>query len=251
MKNTTLVDAVVYKNNEIIKDKEEIVSDNTTSLSINNEINRNFSTIADSLEEFAIGYMLGEGIINKIDDIKKIKIEKTKIGVELKGKKIENDDLVLVSDSSGGWRSKIKSINKVNSELKVKKQELLNNMEKLRKNALVWQKTGGTHVAAIVNQDNFIVKEDVSRHVAVDKVIGAGTINKFDFKNSYIIYSGRMPADMIIKIARIGIPLLASNAAPSLSGYKLANETNVTLVGFIRKDRFNVYSSPKRIIFDE
>ena len=102
------------------------------------------------------------------------------------------------------------SINPIKSHLKVEKDELILNIEKLKKNAIIWQKTGGTHVAAFVNNEKneFIVREDVSRHVAVDKVIGAAKRKNLDFSNSYIIYSGRMPADMVIKIVRSGIPLL-------------------------------------------
>jgi formate dehydrogenase accessory protein FdhD len=57
-----------------------------------------------------------------------------------------------------------------------------------------------------------------------------------------------MPADMLIKIARVGIPVLASNAAPTTSGYAVAQEAGVTMVGFVRGDRFNIYTHPQRII---
>jgi FdhD protein/cysteine desulfurase len=210
---------------------------------------RNFSTLPDSLEEFATGYILGEGIIANVQDIQDIEIDELTIKVTIDSENLKNEnELVLVSDSSGGWRSKIDLIDKVESDLAIGKDELINNMERLKENAMIWQETGGTHVAAIVNKNEFIVKEDVSRHVAVDKVIGAGAMKKFDFGQSYVIYSGRMPADMLIKVARVGIPILASNAAPSFSGYTVANKANITMVGFVRGNRFNIYTNPKRII---
>ena len=104
-------------------------------------------------------------------------------------------------------------------------------------------------VKSLVYKNNFIVKEDVSRHVAVDKVIGYGILHDYDLSNSYVIYSGRMPADMVIKIVRAGIPVLASNAAPAYSGCETAKKGNVTLVGFLRGQRFNVYNNKNRIIF--
>ena len=112
-----------------------------------------------------------------------------------------------------------------------------------------WQKTGGTHVAGIVYKNKFIVKEDVSRHVAVDKVIGYGILNNFDLNECYIIYSGRMPANMVKKLSNTDIPLLASNAAPMASGIDYGKKSNVTIVGFLRGKRFNVYTNPKRILF--
>ena len=89
----------------------------------------------------------------------------------------------------------------------------------------------------------------MSRHVAVDKVIGHGILNDFDLKNSYVIYSGRMPADMVIKMTRAGIPILASNAAPTNSGYNVAKKGNITLVGFLRDQRCNIYNDQNRILF--
>ncbi|MBZ9570567.1 formate dehydrogenase accessory sulfurtransferase FdhD [Methanobrevibacter sp. TMH8] len=251
MKITRQIDAIIYKNDEHTESSEELVSDETTTLIINDTTPRNFSTIPNALEDFATGYLIGEGIIKNIDEISKINIDKTLVKIQTKTKEENDDELVLCSDSSGGWRSKIKVIKKVESDLKVEKDDLIKNIEKLRKNASIWQKTGGTHVAAFVNKDKgkFIVREDVSRHVAVDKVIGAAAKERLDFSKSYIIYSGRMPADMVIKIARAGIPILASNAAPSFSGYTTAEKGNITLVGFIRGNRFNVYTHADRILF--
>ena len=83
----------------------------------------------------------------------------------------------------------------------------------------------------------------------LDKVIGYGILHDYDLSNSYVIYSGRMPADMVIKIVRAGIPVLASNAAPAYSGCETAKKGNVTLVGFLRGQRFNVYNNKNRIIF--
>jgi len=244
------VDAIKYEKGKQTKTTERLVSDETVHLIINDSHARSFSTISDSLEDFAIGYLIGERIISSISEIKEVKIEGTEIKITIDNYK-ENEDLMLCSDSSGGWRSKITSVGEVKSKLKITADELIKNIEKLKEEAFIWQKTGGTHVAAIVNNEKneFIVREDVSRHVAVDKVIGAGARRNFDFSNSYVIYSGRMPGDMVIKIARAGIPILASNAAPSFSGYTTAEKGKITLVGFIRGDRFNVYTEPDRIVF--
>ena len=86
--------------------------------------------------------------------------------------------------------------------------------------------------------------------IAVDKVIGYGLLNNFDLSESYVIYSGRMPADMVIKMTRSGVPILASNAAPANSGYNIAKKGNITLVGFLRGQRCNVYNNQNRVIFD-
>lgn len=238
-----------YKNGKINYVTEKVVKDSTITLTINNEINRNLSAIEDSLEEFAVGYLFNENMVKSLEDIEKIEINENHINVEIDDKLLKTKETVLCSDSSGGWRSKIKEIEPISSDFQVEADELINRIEELKNNAQIWQATGGTHVAGIVYKNNFIVKEDVSRHVAVDKVIGYGILHNYDLSNSYVIYSGRMPADMVIKIVRSGIPVLASNAAPAYSGCETAKKGNVTLVGFLRGQRFNVYNNKNRIIF--
>lgn len=250
MKKTEKIKAISYKNGLNKEVDEEIVSDETINLNINNTIQRSLSGLEDSLKEFITGYLIGEDMINSIDEIKDIKINGPNIYAEVESSKLNEGETVLCSDSAGGWRKKIETIKPVKSNLIIPKEDILNNMERLRENAITWQATGGTHVAAIVYEDKFIVKEDVSRHVAVDKVIGAGAYEGFDFSKSYIVYSGRMPADMVIKVVRAGIPILVSNASPAFSGYTTAKKGNITLVGFVRGNRFNVYANTNRISFD-
>lgn len=238
-----------YKNGKITDVTENVVKDSTITLTINNKIKRSLSAIEDSLKEFAVGYLFNENMVKTLEDIEKIEIDGNKINVEINDTLLKTKETVLCSDSSGGWRSKINNIEPVTSNFQVKSDELIERIEELKNNAQIWQASGGTHVAGIVYKDNFIVKEDVSRHVAVDKVIGYGILHDYDLSNCYVIYSGRMPADMVIKIVRAGIPVLASNAAPAYSGCETAKKGNVTLVGFLRGQRFNVYNNKNRIIF--
>lgn len=211
-----------YKNGKITDVTENVVKDSTITLTINDKIKRSLSAIEDSLKEFAVGYLFNENMVKTLEDIEKIEIDGNKINVEINDTLLKTKETVLCSDSSGGWRSKIKEIKPISSDFQVKSDELIGRIEELKNNAQIWQATGGTHVAGIVYKDNFIVKEDVSRHVAVDKVIGYGILHDYDLSNCYVIYSGRMPADMVIKIVRAGIPVLASNAAPAYSGCETA-----------------------------
>lgn len=183
-----------------------------------------------------------------MDNITNISIEENNIRAEIDLADFDiRKELVVGLDCFGGWRTKIEFVGKVESDYTINKDDLKEGFAKLKKAAVVWQKTGGTHVAGLVYEDNFIAIEDVSRHVAVDKVIGAAAIKKYDFSKSFIVYSGRMPADMLIKIARVGIPIIASNAAPTSSGFSVAEEARITMLGFVRGERFNIYTHPHRI----
>jgi FdhD protein len=228
--------------------EEKIVNDEEIELVINENVSRRFSISPNSLKEFTVGYLLGEGLITSADNITNITIEANtiKATIDLTDFDIRKE-LVVGSDCFGGWRTKIEFVGEVESNFKVAKEDIFKYFNMLREKAEVWQETGGTHIAGLVTPESFIAIEDVSRHVAVDKVIGAGALAKCDFSRSFIVYSGRMPADMLIKIARVGIPIIASNAAPTSSGVAVAEETHVTMVGFVRGNRFNIYTHPDRI----
>ncbi|MBZ2165173.1 formate dehydrogenase accessory sulfurtransferase FdhD [Methanobacterium spitsbergense] len=227
---------------------ETIVNDEEIEITINNSISRRFSISPNSLREFTVGYLLGEGLTESVDNITDIIIEDKTIKAEIDLVDFDiRKELVVGSDCFGGWRTKIEFIGKVESEYTISKEALFEAFNTLKKEAKIWQETGGTHVAGLVSENKFIAIEDVSRHVAVDKVIGAGALENYDFSKSFIVYSGRMPADMLIKIARVGIPIIASNAAPTSSGVSVAEEAGVTMIGFMRGERFNIYSHPKRI----
>ncbi|HOI72111.1 MAG TPA: formate dehydrogenase accessory sulfurtransferase FdhD [Methanobacterium sp.] len=229
--------------------REIIVCDEDIELTINKQVSRNFSISPNNLKEFAVGYLLGEGLAGTVDDITRVDLQGNKINVEISVADFDlRKELIVGSDCFGGWRRKIEMVDKVESDFQISKESLFDAFAKLKDSAKIWQETGGTHVAGMVYKDNFISVEDVSRHVAVDKLVGTAALKKFDFSRSFVVYSGRMPADMMIKIARIKIPILASNAAPTSSGVTVAQESGVTMIGFVRGDRFNIYSSPERIL---
>ena len=268
-------EVIQWKNGEYKTIKENSVEDEYTYLFIDYLPPRKFSTYPKDLKDFAIGYCLGEGLIKDYSDIKSIECDGTNILVTTTlnhdpEEDLEQDGIVqerkgncehacvcrlleyqgVMSDSAGGWRTELKTIEPIESDLVVDASEIIANMKRLTAKAEIWQETGSVHVAQLVYKNQFITREDVSRHVAVDKVIGAAAKAGFDLSQCYVTYSGRMPADMLIKVVRVGIPILVSNAAPAGSGYDIAEKGNITMVGFVRGNRFNLYTAPERINLD-
>jgi len=234
---------------EKMKVAERVVNDMEVHLKINETVSQRFTTSPDALREFATGYLLGEGLVESVDDIISVEIKGNLVDVRIDLEDFDiRSELVMGSECFGGWRHRVEMVKPVESDFQVHKDDIFSAFRRMVKSAVVWRTTGGTHVAALVTEDDFMIFEDVSRHVAVDKAIGSGAINGVDFSESFIVYSGRMPADMLIKVARVGIPIIASNAAPTSSGYEAAAETGLTMLGFVRGKRFNIYSHPERII---
>ena len=269
-------EVIQWKDGEYKTIKENSVEDEYTYLFIDYLPPRKFSTYPKDLKDFAVGYCLGEGLIKDYSDIESIKLDGTNVLVTTKlshdpEEDLEKEGIVqerkgncehacvcrlleyqgVNSDNAGGIRSELKTITPNNSDLKIDATQIIKDIEHLTDEAKVWQKTAGVHVAQLVFKENVIIREDVSRHVAVDKVIGAASRRGYDFSKSYISYSGRMPADMLIKVIRVGIPIIISNAAPAASGLDVARTGNITMVGFVRDNRFTIFTSPERVNLDK
>ena len=266
------MNVIQWKNGKAKEIKEHTVNDEYTYLFIDYLPPRKFSTYPEDLEDFAIGYCLGEGLIKDYSDIDSIKIDGTNILITTKLKHDPEEDLEqegivqerkgncehacvcrlleyqgVNSDNAGGIRSELKTIEPNTSNLKIDASQIIKDIKHLTDEAKIWQETAGVHVAQLKYKDKIIIREDVSRHVAVDKVIGKAAKERYDFSQCYISYSGRMPADMLIKVIRVGIPIIISNAAPATSGIEVAQAGNITVIGFVRDNRFTVYTSPERV----
>jgi FdhD protein len=123
--------------------------------------------------------------------------------------------------------------------------------DKLRARQQVFTRTGGLHAAAVFDQDGEIlfVKEDVGRHNAVDKVVGALLLEDMLPANELgLMVSGRASFELMQKSLVAGIPLLAAVSAPSSLAVQLAREFDMTLIGFLREGNFNIYSGDSRVI---
>lgn len=120
----------------------------------------------------------------------------------------------------------------------------------LRERQQTFDQTGGLHAAAVFDSrgEILVVHEDVGRHNAVDKVIGTLLMrNQLPASNLGLLVSGRASFELMQKTLVAGIPLLAAVSAPSSLAVQLANEFNVSLVGFLRGETFNIYSAGERI----
>ncbi len=214
-----------------------------------------------NLKELAVGHLLSEGIVKSIDEIEEVSLNEKEQSCTVKLRptiKVEDriqisrlHARVILSACGSGSPYQFKGkIPKVESTLTVKAQVVFDSVNQLNFKAEGFRKTGGLHVAAIYKSDGTLVSlaEDVGRHNAVDKVIGMAALEKVDFGGCFVALSGRISGDVAFKAAKVGLPIVASLSAALSSGITTAIESNVTLAGFVRGKRLNVYTSPERII---
>jgi len=176
-------------------------------------------------------------------------------GVELDLKRLERHFYTTSSCGVCG-KSSIEAlatgVKEIKSELKIDADIIHSLLQKLRDAQAIFETTGGLHASALFNADGKIeiVREDVGRHNALDKVIGAKFLSgELPLSNKLLLVSGRASFELVQKALMAGIPILAAVGAPSSLAVELATEFKMTLVGFVRDGRFNIYTGGQRVNF--
>ena len=222
-------------------------------------------------EDLIVGLLFSEGIIHKFPEIEKVESLghetgkfklRNKIRVTLNnGENLDVKHLRrnFLTNSSCGVCGKASmdsleiicktKINKNNPKIKSSLVTAIPNL--LKQSQSEFSKTGGIHASALFDQDGkvLVVREDVGRHNALDKVIGHCFKNSiFDTKNQFIACSGRLSFELIQKTLMANIGLLMGVGAPTSLAIDLAKRFDITLIGFIKSDSFNVYCGENRIL---
>lgn len=221
-------------------------------------------------EELCLGFLYTEGIINSMNEVMSVKycedLGRTEgmenlMRVELKPfVEISNDQFKrnFYTTSSCGvcGKASIDSIKVTCTPLskeiiKVKKEILFDLPDQLRSAQQVFKHTGGLHAAGLFEVGGQIIAhhEDVGRHNALDKLVGATLMTDMTvFSESILVLSGRISFELVQKALRAGIQVIAAVGAPSSLAVNLAEEFGMTLVGFLKGDRFNIYTGKERVV---
>ena len=222
-------------------------------------------------EDLVRGFLYNEQIIKNIKHISSIE----KFGDKVGQYNIQNKILVTLNNSSNVDITKIKRDFLTNSScgvcgkssldaLEVIKQDKTPKLEPklnskiiisapdiLRNNQTEFAQTGGIHASGLFNKDGTLinVKEDVGRHNALDKLIGNALINgQIDPSNQFITCSGRLNFELIQKVLMTNIGIVIGVGAPTSLAIDLANKFDMTLIGFVKKDSYNVYTNSQKVI---
>jgi FdhD protein len=224
--------------------------------------------------ELCLGLMFAEGILRSLDELKLIRIsaesgetegrvrvepdlvESNQVDVHFAGEARRKPERSMLSSSACGVCGTV-LIEDLRRDLaplpdgpKVDPSMLPGLVEVLREGQGVFDRTGGLHAAGLFNPKGKLLylREDVGRHNAVDKVVGRALLDgALPATGAVLVVSGRAGYEIVQKSISAGIPVLAAVSAPSSLAVALAREFNQTLVGFLRGDRFNVYSGPERL----
>ncbi len=224
-------------------------------------------------DDLVRGFLFNEQIVKSINNIDSIESYGDKVGQY----KIQNKILATLNNSENVNISKIKrdfltnsscgvcgkssldaleiiKITKTNaSEPKISKDVVIQSPNILREGQSEFSKTGGIHASGLFNSDGKLIalREDVGRHNALDKLIGCALEKKqFDPKNQFITCSGRLNFELVQKVLMTDIGIMIGVGAPTSLAIDLANKFDITLIGFVKRDSFNIYTNNKKVKVD-
>ena len=221
-------------------------------------------------EDLVRGFLFNEQIVKSLNDIDSIESYGDKVGQY----KIQNKIIATLNNSENVNISKIKrdfltnsscgvcgkssldaleiiKTTKTNSfEPKISKDVIIQSPDILREGQSEFSKTGGIHASGLFNSDGKLIalREDVGRHNALDKLIGSALEKKqFDPKDQFITCSGRLNFELVQKVLMTDIGIMIGVGAPTSLAIDLANKFDITLIGFVKRDSFNIYTNNKKV----
>ncbi|MEM2975309.1 MAG: formate dehydrogenase accessory sulfurtransferase FdhD [Candidatus Bathyarchaeia archaeon] len=250
--------------NKTEKRKDLVAIEKPLHIIINQKKYVTILCLPNNQKELAIGHLLSQGIITNLNEIEEISLKeneicKIKLKPEIDIKKrlaLTKPFARLITSACGSadyWPifklADRLELSKIPQNWKINAKTLQNVVQQLNKLAKTFQKTGAVHIAALYENNGILsaYAEDIGRHNAIDKAIGMAALKEEKWQECILASSGRLTGDIVLKAARMQIPMVASMAAAISSGLEIATYTGITLIGFVRGKRFNIYTHPERI----
>ncbi|MBX9721967.1 MAG: formate dehydrogenase accessory sulfurtransferase FdhD [Candidatus Obscuribacterales bacterium] len=214
-------------------------------------------------KELAVGFLFSEGIIKDCNEIENVEIEKcNSVNIVLKNSVLLDPAIFarhsFVASSCGVCGKKSIAAVRVKRQFNCLPDSPLLSPDIIHKLPAAlrlaqehFEHTGGIHASALFDKLGNVqnIKEDVGRHNALDKILGSEFLKKsLPLTDKILMLSGRISFELVQKAAHAGIPIIVAVGAPSSLAVQLAEECDMTLLGFVKNERFNVYSGAQRII---
>lgn len=256
-----LHDALIIrlKGDRIEETTDKVATEIGFSLTVNDKQVVTLLCTPSELDCMAIGFLLSEGLLKERDELLNFQVDEKDftVSVTLKGLP-ENIDTAFHKKTitSGCGRgitftdaTDLKRLAPNRTGLTVTKGEIEDLMKKFRSVSKLFLETGGVHSAALAdNEQIYLFSEDIGRHNAVDKLIGKAFLANLPVEDKILLSSGRISGEIMTKVIRNRIPIIISRTAPTCMSITYAEDHGVTLVGFARGNRMNIYTHPQRIL---
>jgi len=239
--------------NEIYSIDDNVITEFPLKLFINGTLYSLIMMSPTDIEVMIIGYLHSHLLISKMSDITHLNIDlkakRCDVKIDSLKKDISDKRIDIISSACTRTIPDIKDddLPIVANNHVFDLKSIQKNVGMFNKESILFKETGGVHSVSFIYDNKDILFEDIGRHNAVDKVCGYILKNKITTLDKYIITSGRISSDILLKAAFIGIPLIVSRSAPTALTIKLAKKLNICVIGFARGNKVNIYSNIEKI----
>lgn len=237
--------------------KDTVVAEHALTIRLDKEELVTLLCSPEKLECLAVGFLFSEGLIKGKEDLKEIVLDENQGIIEIAtaepGKTAEHRAYKRLISSSGGRGISPPSLdhNKVESKRTITPAEIFSLIDEFVHRSEVFEATGGVHSAALCDTQHILVfSEDIGRHNAIDKVFGECVLKGIPTDDHIVVTSGRVSSEIVNKVVKRHIPIIISKSAPTNRGVELASDLGITLVGFVREGRMNLYTHTGRVVSD-
>ncbi|AKG72937.1 formate dehydrogenase accessory sulfurtransferase FdhD [Salinicoccus halodurans] len=213
----------------------------------------------DHLEELIMGFLASEGAIRKYSDIKSMNLDDhggfchINLNSDISTDHFTYSKRILGSCCGKSrqfyFQSDVDTAKVSMSKTTITPEQCTTLMRDMQDTSTIFKETGGIHNASLGTPEEVIVhRGDIGRHNALDKLYGYCIENRIPVNDKVLVFSGRISSEVLTKAAKIGVGIVLSKSAPTDLAIRLAEDLNITAIGFIRGDSFNIYSHPWRVV---
>lgn len=232
----------------------ETIVETPVALTVNGTVWLTFMCTPLHLEAMAIGFLYNEGIIQSMEEVADVRLceHGDNVDVWLKHAATQPQSWRRTSGCTGGVTAVDlfvrENVSFNGSHPRVPPEAIGQLVEQLFESQSLYRETGGVHTSALSDGNQIVlVAEDIGRHNTLDKIAGMCLMQNIWPEQRILITTGRISSEMLQKAARLGAPILISRTSPSSLSIEMAERYGITLIGYARRHRFNVYTRPERV----
>ncbi|MEK6264201.1 MAG: formate dehydrogenase accessory sulfurtransferase FdhD [Clostridium sp.] len=234
-----------------------IIEEIPLDIFVNHEFYATLMCTPIEVVEPAVGFLFSDGVISNMSSIISIEeVYENRICIIL-DHEITVDESSAKAITSGCGNGSIRvlsleecSIKFIDSNCKFSTVEILKLMSAFNNKSELFKQTGGVHSCCLCSENSILAfSEDIGRHNALDKVVGKAMLINMDLKDKLAMTTGRISSDIVVKVAKAGIQIIVSHSAPTSLALSLAKAANITIIGFARGSRMNIYCSEHRLFY--
>ena len=232
----------------------ETIVESPVSLTVTGQVWLTFMCTPVELEALAVGFLFNEGILESMEEVADVRVCEHGDNVDVwLNRSVEQPASWRRTSGCTGGVTAVDALARVDvsfrgDAVRVEPESVGQLVEQLFDSQSLYRETGGVHTSALSDGEKIVISaEDIGRHNTLDKIAGLCLMKNIQPETRILITTGRISSEMLQKAARLNAPILISRTSPSSLSIEMAQRYGITLIGYARRHRFNVYTGNQRV----